>query len=73
MWRTALWEKTESWPPQELFTRIGCERYQTIQGDDGKTYYVYNTEDLTDTSKMYTTKSMVVNERITDNPSLIGV
>lgn len=60
-------------PPQELFTRIGCERYQTIQGDDGKTYYVYNTEDLTDTSKMYTTKSMVVNERITDNPSLIGV
>lgn len=59
-------------PPQELFTRIGCERYQTIQGDDGKTYYVYNTEDLTDTSKMYTTKSMVVNERITDNPSLIA-
>lgn len=59
-------------PPQELFTRIGCDRYQTIQGDDGKTYYVYNTEDMTDTSKMYTTKSMVVNQSITDNPSLIA-
>lgn len=58
-------------PPQELFTRIGCERYQTVYGDDGKTYYVYNEEDPTDTSKMYTIKGITVNHEIVDSPSLL--
>lgn len=59
-------------PPAELFTRVGCERYTTVYGDDGKTYYVYNTEDLTDTSKMYTTTSIKVNQDIVDNPSVLA-
>ncbi len=59
-------------PPEELFTRTGCERYTTVYGDDGNTYYVYNAEDLTDTSKMYTTKSLRVNKDIVEQPSLIA-
>ena len=36
-------------PPQELFTRTGCERYREVKGMDGKTYYIYNIEDTNDT------------------------
>ncbi len=59
-------------PPQELFTRTGCERYTVVYGDDNKTYYVYNEEDLTDTAKMYTIGSLSVNKAIVDSPSLIA-
>ena len=49
-------------PPQELFTRLGTERYTkvSVQETDanGNTitndYYVYNEESETDTSKQYT-------------------
>lgn len=49
-------------PGRELFTRRGCERYNKVTAQDGTVYYVYNEEDLTDTSKMYTTKGIEVNE-----------
>lgn len=58
-------------PPQELFSRIGCERYTEITGADGKTYYMYNNEDLTDTSKMYTTQSIFINDVIKEDSSMI--
>jgi flagellar hook-associated protein 1 FlgK len=58
-------------PPAELFTRIGSDRYTKVAGSDGKTYYVYNKEDTSDTSKMYTTKSIGVNSVITAAPSLL--
>ena len=58
-------------PPAELFTRTGSERYTKVAGNDGKTYYVYNKEDTSDTSKMYTTKSIGVNAAITGAPSLL--
>ncbi len=48
-------------PGRELFVRRGCERYTKVEATDGKTYYVYNEEDMTDTAKMYTTKSLLVN------------
>ena len=37
----------------ELFVRAGIERYTEVTGSDGKTYYVYNEEDTSDTSYMY--------------------
>lgn len=58
-------------PPQELFTRNGCSRYQTITGDDGKIYYVYNEEDTSDTGLMYCTRGVKVNKAIVDQPSYI--
>ena len=58
-------------PPAELFTRTGSDRYTTVSGNDGKTYYVYNAEDTSDTSKMYTTKSLSVNSVIAATPSLL--
>lgn len=48
-------------PGRELFVRRGMERYTAVEGTDGKTYYVYNEEDTTDTSKMYTTYGVSIN------------
>lgn len=54
-------------PPQELFTRIGTERYteatyvDAVTGET-KTVYIYNEEDLTDDTTMYTLASVSVND-----------
>lgn len=49
-------------PPRELFVRAGIGRYTEVTGNDGKTYYVYNEEDTSDTSYMYSLTSCGVNE-----------
>lgn len=51
-------------PPQELFVRAGTERYTEVTGSDGKTYYVYNEEDTSDTSLMYSLTSCGINENL---------
>lgn len=51
-------------PPQELFSRIGCDRYTEVTGQDGKTYYIYNEEDPTDTSKQYMISGTKVNPEL---------
>lgn len=51
-------------PPQELFTRIGCDRYTKITGTDGNTYYIYNEEDPGDTSKQYMINGTKVNPEL---------
>ena len=43
-------------PPQELFSRIGCERFQKVSAYDTETkkfrdYYIYNPEDVNDSVK----------------------
>lgn len=62
-------------PPQELFSRVGTERYTevTVTAADGsrQTYYVYNEEDLNDPSKMYTLEGLKVNDAITAQPSYL--
>ena len=60
-----------SLPPQELFVRVGCKRYTEVTGDDGKTYYVYNEEDPSDTAKQYTTGSISVNQKLLESESLL--
>lgn len=66
-------------PPQELFARIGTERYtkatyETVDAD-GNTItneiYIYNEEDPTDTTKQYTLLSLSVNETLTVQQNLI--
>lgn len=51
-------------PPQELFVRSGVERYMEVTGSDGKTYYIYNEEDTSDTSLMYSLTSCDINEAL---------
>ena len=66
-------------PPQELFTRLGTERYTkvSVQETDanGNTvtndYYVYNEESETDTSKQYTLASVSVNDKLVEQESLL--
>ena len=65
-------------PPQELFTRLGTERYTkvSVQETDanGNTvtndYYVYNEESETDTSKQYTLASVSVNDKLVEQAVL---
>lgn len=52
-------------PPQELFTRVGTERYtKATYTDAAGTHeiYIYNEEDANDTSKQYTLTSLQINE-----------
>ena len=74
-------------PPQELFVRIGTERYTKatyaltnpdgtpmVDEDGNQMYqdiYIYNEEDPIDESKQYTTKSLSVNEALLVQESLI--
>lgn len=39
-------------PPNEIFTRVGTERYTAIKAEDGHTYYVYNAEDIDDSKTL---------------------
>jgi len=56
-------------PPRELFVRTGTERYTKVYGSDGNTYYIYNEEDPTDTSKMYTVNSLNINDELMKFPT----
>lgn len=56
-------------PPQELFTRVGTERYTEVTYTDPTTgeaqiYYLYNEEDPNDTTMQYTLQSVSVNEAL---------
>lgn len=49
-------------PPQEMFSRIGTERYTKVTDDAGNVYYLYNEEDPNNTAKQYTLESVSVND-----------
>ncbi len=61
----------------ELFSRSGTERYTQYTYTDGSgvthTAYVYNEEDTSDVSTMYTTENLEVNSAITDNVGKLPV
>lgn len=51
-------------PPQELFTRIGMDRYTEVTADDGKTYYVYNEPDPNVADSRYAIGNLRVNPEL---------
>lgn len=65
----ADWDASDPKPGKELFERRGVERYTEVTADDGTVYYVYNEEDLTDTSKMYTVSGVTVNQELLEAES----
>ena len=64
-------------PPQEIFSRIGCDRYTTVNYKDEngmqKTIYVFNQEDPKDSSTMYQIGSVKVNDALLQEESLLPV
>lgn len=61
-------------PGVELFTRANVARYreqELIVGGVSKTYYVYNTEDLNDTTTQYTTGNILISDDLLKNGSLL--
>ncbi len=66
-------------PPRELFVRNGCERFRKVEAKitlaDGtsstQSIYVYNEEDINDTAKCYTLKSLTINEDLVKQESYL--
>ncbi len=58
-------------PPQELFERLGCDRYTKVTATDGSVYYVYNEEDPTDTALQYTIGSIHINPALLESETLL--
>lgn len=58
-------------PPQELFSRMGCERYTEITGADGNTYYVYNEEQMEDSTTLYSIGNVEVNSALMKQCTLL--
>ena len=62
-------------PPQELFIRIGTERYTEIEVDNGdgttSSYYLYNVEDPEKTDRQYSIDSVEINQILMSQETLI--
>ena len=62
-------------PPQELFVRIGTERYTEIEVDNGdgttSSYYLYNEEKADKGSMQYTIDSVKINQVLMSQETLI--
>lgn len=62
-------------PPQELFTRIGTERYTEITVDNGdgttSSYYMYNEENPDKTAMQYTIASVEINRALMEQETKI--
>lgn len=59
-------------PPRELFVRRGCERYTEVTLDDGSKMYLYNEEDPSEMPKVYTTRSLEINQDLIENRTLLS-
>lgn len=58
--------------PEELFVRVGCDRYTTIYNTDGTVAgYVYNEEDPANTDKQYAIGSVSVNSKLVKQITLM--
>lgn len=51
-------------PPQELFTRVGCDRYTEYDVGNGVKVWMYNEEDIKDPSTLYSLPSVTINEHL---------
>lgn len=64
-------------PPNELFSRIGMERYKEVKyiDDNGreKSVYIYNEEDARNSSTMYQIGNIQVNDALLQEESLLPV
>ncbi len=62
-------------PPQELFVRVGSERYTEATYIDAngqqQKIYIYNEEDPSDPSKQYTLESLKINEKLIGQEGLL--
>ncbi len=56
-------------PPQELFSRIGTERFIEVTGDDGNTYSMYNEYNAFGTESLYTLSNVTINQTVLEDYS----
>lgn len=59
-------------PPQEVFKRVGVERFTPVSLADGSTVYVYNDETPLDQHSLYTLGNMELNSDMLTDPSLFA-
>lgn len=62
----------EDGAPLRLFDKITTDSYSQVTGADGKTYWVYNEENVNAQDSLYTLKNLRVNQELMQKPSLLG-
>lgn len=58
--------------PIQLFDKITTDEYNIVEGADGKSYAVYNEEDLSQDDSLYTVKNIQINQELMQRPALLG-
>ncbi len=58
--------------PIQLFNKITTDGYEIVEGADGKTYAIYNEEDLTKDDSLYTVKNIQINPELMQRPAKLG-
>ncbi len=64
--------RNEDGSPLQMFDKITTDEYTQYTGADGKTYWVYNEEDVTQADSLYTLKNICMNQELMQNPSSLG-
>jgi flagellar hook-associated protein 1 FlgK len=64
--------RSEDGSPLQMFDKITTDAYTQVTGADGKTYWVYNEENVDAQDSLYTLKNLQVNQDLMQKPSLLG-
>ncbi|MCM1099926.1 MAG: flagellar hook-associated protein FlgK [Clostridium sp.] len=64
--------RDESGAPIRMFDKITTDAYRQVTGTDGKTYWVYNEEDVSAQDSLYTLKNLRINQELMQKPSSLG-
>lgn len=62
----------EDGSPLRLFDKITTDAYTQVTGADGKTYWVYNEENVNAQDTLYTLKNLQINQELMQKPALLG-
>jgi len=64
--------RNENGTPIQLFDKATTDEYTKVTGDDGKTYWVYNEENVAQSDSLYTLRNICVNQELMQKPSMLG-
>ena len=64
--------RAEDGSPLQMFDKITGEAYTKVTGTDGKTYWIYNEENVDATETLYSLKNVQINQSLMQRPSSLG-
>ena len=58
--------------PIQVFSKATTDSYDKVVGADGKTYFVYRPEDMTEQDSLYSIKNLQIDRTLMQKPSMLG-